>query len=53
MLNENIIKEFQRLIALKKSEKEEFVKKKDNKNTIFTWSLVLRLRFLNENILLE
>jgi len=32
MLNENIIKEFQRLIALKKSEKEEFVKKKDNKN---------------------
>ena len=32
MLNENIIKEFQRLIALKKSEKEEFIKKKDNKN---------------------
>ena len=32
MLNENIIKEFQRLIALKKSEKEEFVKKKDIKN---------------------
>ena len=32
MLNENIIKEFQRLIAFKKSEKEEFIKKKDNKN---------------------
>lgn len=28
MLNENIIKEFQRLIAFKKSEKEEFIKKK-------------------------
>ena len=32
MLNENIIKEFQRLIAFKKSEREEFVKKKDTKN---------------------
>ena len=32
MLNENIIKEFQRLIAFKKSEKEEFIKIKDTKN---------------------
>ena len=32
MLNENIIKEFQKLIAFKKSEKEEFIKIKDTKN---------------------
>lgn len=44
MLNENIIKEFQRLIAFKKSEREEFVKKKDIKNiTAYNF----RLRQLN------
>jgi DNA polymerase/3'-5' exonuclease PolX len=40
MLNENIIKEFQRLIAFKKSEKEEFIEKKDTKNiTAYTFRL--------------
>ena len=49
MLNENIIKEFQRLIAFKKEEREEFVRKNDTKNII---AYNFRLKQLNSVLII-
>jgi len=49
MLNENIIKEFQRLIAFKKSEKEEFIIKNDTKNIV---AYNFRLKQLNSVLII-